>query len=205
MPDVLSRLETLGPSMAVEPGAPTAAPMTHREGFRRWLASLDVRPGLTLSPGASHLARIFAAYAEAQGWRLDALDGGDVGRLMRAAGLESSRRAGHGYLVNRDAAAELWRAVGVPRPKRSGTRTPRPRPDRRVTRHATRPIRTCDGRMWTQRGLAEALGVTTLAVSRIVAQGTALRGLHARFATPEEVRLWRAQADEWDGGVPSPS
>lgn len=205
----LSRLEALGPSVEA-PAVSPSAPRTMPEALARWLASVGARPGFTQGPAPSALVRIFTAYAEAQGWPGET-DARAVGMAFVRLGCVRGSQPLWGYGLNRDAAAALWKAVGG-KPRLTRRPPPRvelpPRKRRKAVRpaKAVRPILTCDGRLWSQRGLAEALGVSTLAVSRVVHAGTALRGLHMRFATPAEVRLWRAQhADDWDGGVPSPS
>lgn len=203
--DVLSQLEALGPTVDVPPAPVAALPRTPLEALARWLAAVGVRAGgMTLAPRSRPLVPVFEAWARAQGWDVTPTPA-EVGRAFALAGCP--RSPGGGYRVSREAAAALWRAVGGKPPSRPRKTPPLPKPraDRRVTRHPTKPIRTCDGRYWTQRGLAETLGVSTLAVSRAVHQGVPVRGLHARFATPAEVRLWRAQEDEWDGAIPSPS
>lgn len=204
--DVLAQLEAAGPTAGAPEVLPMDGPRTPREAMVRWLAARGVRPGLTPAPAPSALCCVFTAYARAQGWDMETPTPHAMGAAFRAAGMESSRLVDCGYLVTRESAAALWRDVGGRKPqRRAPTRVPAPRPKPRGPREPVRPIRTCDGRLWTQRGLAEALGVTTLAVSRAVHGGGTVRGLHARFATPAEVRLWRAQADDWDGGIGSPS
>lgn len=205
-PDVLSRLESLGPSVAVEAPLLPDGPGTALEALSRWLTAVGVRPGMTLGPRPLALVPVFTAYARARGWDVE-VECRMVGRALSLAGCQRSH---DGYRMARDAAAALWRAAGgKPKTKRSRPlRPPRRIPKPRVTRHPSKPLRTCDGRVWrSQRELMAELGVTALAISRGVHNGTSVRGYHVRFATPAEVAAWRAQqaGEEWDGGIGSPS
>lgn len=209
--DELARLEALGPGLGATE-VPAMEPGTPLEAVTLWLAARGIRRGLTPSPPPTAMLRIYAAYARERGWDSTLPSARMLGTALVRMGLRHTGDRRFGYYMDRESAAALWLAVGEkPRPRRKD-RGGRPSSStryalrqRRLTTHPTKPIRTCDGRYWTQRGLAEALGVSTLAVSRAVHQGVPVRGLHARFATPAEVRLWRAQEDEWDGGIPSPS
>lgn len=200
----LAHLEAVGP-LADGVGVPTRAePSLPVEAVSRWLAAVGVRPGMTLSPRALPLAGVFHAYARAQGWDVEA-SLREVGRAFALAGCQ--RSPGGGYRVARDAAAALWRAVGGKPKGRTSTTKYKPKPPR-VTRHPSKPLRTCDGRVWrSQRELMAELGVTALAISRGVHNGTSVHGYHVRFATPLEVAAWRAQqaGEEWDGGIGCPS
>lgn len=203
----LERLEAQGPS-AVALGEPSDVPRSVPEALAEWLASVPVRPGLTAAPVPSVLVCIFTAYAEARGWEAD-VDARSVGRAFARLGCVRGRTQ-EGFLVNREAAAALWRALGgKPRPasraRRPRKTPPKPKPPR-VTRHPSKPLRACDGRMWrSQRDAMATLGVTALAVSRAVHSGGTVGGVHVRFATPDEVRAWRALEEEWDGGIGCPS
>lgn len=205
MPDVLSRLEAHGPSgVALKDDG---RPGTVLEAACWWLASVGVRRGLTAAPLPRVLLPVFTAYAESRGW-----DVGGQPLLERHVGLAFARLGcrrepgnRQGYLVARDVAAALWRAVGgapprAPAPKR---RRSRPKPPR-VTRHPSKPLRACDGRMWrSQRDAMSSLGTNAMAICKAVRDGTAVCGVHIRFATPAEVAAWRGE--EWDGGIGSPS
>lgn len=171
-----------------------------------WLASVPVRRGLTAAPVPSVLVRVFTAYAVARGWEAD-VDARSVGRAFARLGCMRGRTQ-EGFLVNREAAAFLWRAVGgkprpAPRARRTRKTPPRPKPPR-VTRHPTKPLRACDGRMWrSQRDAMASLGTNAMAICKAVRDGTSVCGVHLRFATADEVRAWRGE--EWDGGIGSPS
>lgn len=206
---VLAALEATGPTGGGLEEPALDGPRTPLEALSRWLAALEVRPGLTPAPPPGALCAVAAAYARAQGWPLEVPEARAVGAAFARLGAARDARGGRrGYLVNRDAAAELWRAVGGrPRERRKPSR-PRPKlpPPPRRTAHPTRPLRTCDGRVWrSQRELMAELGVTALAISRGVHNGTSVHGYHVRFATPLEVAAWRAQQEEWDGGIGSVS
>lgn len=159
---------------------------------------------MTHAPKSPALAGAFATWAQAQGWDVAA----DWQVLPQAFRMAGCHRGPNGFLVARDAATRLWRAAGRPPTKRRGSRKrlPKPKPPR-VTRHPTRPLRACDGRMWrSQRDAMASLGVTALAISRAVHNPrNTVAGVHLRFATPAEVRAWRALEEEWDGGIGSPS
>lgn len=196
----LAHLEAVGPS-ADGVGVPTrAVPSLPVEAVSQWLAAVGVRPGMTLSPRALPLAGAFHAYARAQGWDVE-VSLREVGRAFALAGCQ--RSPGGGYRVSRDAAVALWRAVGGKPKGRPSTSRPKRKPPR-VTRHPTKPLRACDGRMWrSQRDAMASLGVNAMAICRAVRYGTSVAGVHLRFATPAEVVAWRGE--EWDGGIGSPS
>lgn len=200
---MLERLEAHGPTVGAHETADV--PRTPLEALSRWLTATGVRPGFTQAPLPRALVPVFTAYARARGWDLEV---GDVllGKALALAGCHRDGR--RGYRVARDSAAALWRAVGGrPREKRKPSR-PRVElpPAPRVTRHPTKPLRACDGRMWrSQRDAMASLGTTALYISRAVRYGTAVAGVHLRFATPAEVRAWRGEQEDWDGGIGSPS
>lgn len=50
-----------------------------------------------------------------------------------------------------------------------------------------------------------SLGTNAMAICKAVRDGTSVCGVHLRFATPAEVRAWRALEEDWDGGIGSPS
>lgn len=205
---VLAALEAVGPTGGGLEAPSPDGPRTPLEALSRWLEALEVRPGLTHAPPPSALCGSAAAYARAQGWPLEVPDARAVGAAFARLGAARDARGGRkGYLVNRDAAAALWRAVGTPPPRAPAPKRRRSRPKPpRVTRHPTKPLRACDGRMWrSQRDAMASLGVTALYISRAVRYGTAVAGVHLRFATPAEVAAWRGEQEEWDGGIGSPS
>lgn len=205
--DELSRLETLGPALGAHETA-VDGPGTPLEALRLWVAARGIRRGLTPSPPPTAMLRVFSAYAAARGWDETPPSAHLVGTALARAGLTHTGDRRFGYYMDRASAAALWRDVGEsPRPRRKdrGGRANRSeRNARRLTSHPSKPLRTCDGRMWRSQGvLADALGVTGLAVSRAVHKACTVKGLHVRFATPDEVRAWRGE--EWDGGIGSPS
>lgn len=196
----LAQLEAVGPSAGEALPAGASEPGTALEALSCWLASLSVRPGMTLAPRAKALVPAFEAYARGRGWDVE-VTYRFVGRAFALAGCQ--RAPGGGYRVARDVAAELWRLAGGKPPARPRRTPPKPKPPR-VTRHPSKPLRACDGRMWrSQRDAMASLGTNAMAICKAVRDGTSVCGVHLRFATPAEVAIWRGE--EWDGGVPSPS
>jgi hypothetical protein len=132
----LERLEAHPPGSTAARGLPAghveglssdAAPTTRHEAVRRWLASVDARPGGTQAPPLSALREMFHAYAAGRGWGLD--DVPQLGALLRQLGFKVPPRGSlRAPLVNRPAARRLWAMVPP------GTRRTQPRAVRRPSR-----------------------------------------------------------------------
>lgn len=159
--DVLAELAALESGAAPVPAPPLAwEPPSAFLAVKAWVAARGMRPGAHPSPPPSSLGEDFSRYARGEGWALDSLAKGQLGRHLRTLGFRPfCRGSRRGVRVDRDSAAVLWAASGL-------ASTPKARPKRFVPRRPTyqRPAAPLfhevlkDGRRSRARPLVDTLG-----------------------------------------------
>lgn len=182
----LAHLEAVGPSVEALQ-TPPGEPRTVLAAVREYVAAVGVRRGRHVSPPAAVWRQALLQRADAMGWVGD-YPGHLIGRALVELGFRRVKGLVVGYLVDADTAAVLWALAGGKRPRatkpaaKPRLNLPRALQTLQHTYRPTRPVRTCDGRVWASAGqLAAALGCSRAAVVRALQTGNAWRGLHVSY------------------------
>lgn len=207
LPDeVLAELDALESGAAPVP-APSLAwePPSAFLAVKAWVAARGMRPGAHPSPPPGALGEDFSRHAKAEGWALDSMAKGQLGRHLRTLGFRPfCRGSRRGFRVDRDSGKALWAASGL-------APTPKARPKRFVPRRPTyqrpaaplfhevlkdgrrsraRPLVDTLGRVWPTARVAASL-LPRVSDGDIQAAATGKRkgtgGCLWRYLTPDEV------------------
>lgn len=191
----------------LEAGVPTGAgpwqPCSAQEAVKAWVAARGLRPGEHQAPPMSRMNKAFEEHAAAEGWSLESLPSGTLGRCLKQLGFRTKCRGGvWGVLVTRDNARALW--GGLTRTKlpsrRTRARVPAPaRPGAPLfweslangkRRARAMPLVDTLGRVWPSSRVASSL-LRRVSYSDIQACATGRRGGTGgclwRYLTPDEL------------------